>query len=427
MIGIARRWGIGVGYGVCGLLVAAALTTSASAEDLRQRWYFGGNISFLSTTDDIRSNAAIIFTNNFGDDGIPFTGDPNELQGCGGTGQSFSNDPFCDPRPDDLLARDNTIEETFRLDLTAGYGLTSHVSLQLDASYFKGDVGPMDAFTRETFPSADPIDPSRLVRFRDREKDLPLRVGEITEIPVSLTGIVRFRKDSPMNPYIGIGAGIIFTEMDIDPEVGALNNRLAALRIVDVGNENGRSITKPSDAALAAAGNIPFRWPATVEVKDAFEWHVVSGAEYFFNDRFSMVFDARYTFADQEVVIDLGGEDQVDLISFSEELFRSDGSVQIYNPLGQAPNTLCSQAGPTADGCDPNSAGFNGRVRPTGTSANCPTQGDFDKNGQIDRCYGLNPGPSQSGQRAPRQVFVVQGGKIDLTGFSVAVGARFHF
>lgn len=415
------------------LVIGGALGEPAYAEDLKSRWYFGGNVSFLSTTDYIRSNASIIFTNSFGDDGIPFTGDPNELQGCGQRGSgSFSQNPFCDPRPDDLLARETAIEETVKLDVTAGFGITSWLSLQLDGSYFKGDVGPIDAFLRDSYPvGTNPVNPTALNVFRDREVALPITAGEITEIPVSLTGVVRFRKDSPLNPYIGAGAGMIFAEMDVADEVGALNTRLASMRIRGIGTETGKDITPASAGSLRDDGRVPFTHPIEVNVEDAFEWHVVGGAEYFFNDKVSLVFDARYTFADQDVTIGLGGEDQIDLIIYSERLFRSDGSLLIFNESGKAPNTFCRDTPVDANG---HFTGFKcfvpGQPENPEARVTCDRDqvGDWDKDGHLDDlCYGANTAASTSGVRTPDGFVVVQGGEIDLTGFAVAVGMRFHF
>jgi hypothetical protein len=41
---------------------------------------------------------------------------------------------FFDPRPDDTLSRETTLEEGFQFDLNASYGVTPWFSLQLDAS-----------------------------------------------------------------------------------------------------------------------------------------------------------------------------------------------------------------------------------------------------------------------------------------------------
>jgi hypothetical protein len=408
-----------------------AMTSPAHAEDLKNRWYFGGNISFLSTTDDIRSNSAIIIGDP-GDDGIPFTGDPNEDQGCldssiGGSG------PFCDPRPDDLLSRETSIEETFKLELNAGYGLTSWLSLQFDASYFKGDVGPIDAFVRQPFLGTNiPDTPPAFVGLDERV--ISVQAGKITEIPVALSGVIRFRKDSPLNPYLMVGAGMIFAEMDVSSDVAELNARLGQDRIKGVFNETNGDILPTEFAAVKIDGRVPFQWPVTVNVDDAFEWHLGAGAEYFFNDKLSFVFDARYMFADQGVEISLAGEDQVNFLIFSENLFRPDGSVRFFVNTGSAPNTLCTDAEVT----DPNGVvtrGSNCAANdPPDKRVTCgvPAVGDFDNSGAVpgdpDICYNNNLYASPTaGSNRPEGLVVVQGGKIDLSGLSVAVGMRFHW
>jgi len=428
------------------VLVLAA--SPARGEDLRQRWYFGANLSYLSTIDDVRNNAAIIFTEQYGDDGIPFTGDPNEIQGCGQFGSDTFGDPFCDPRPDDLLERDNKIEETFYGMLTAGYGLTSWLNLQMDIGYFEGDMGPVDVFLRDVIPAtsaaADP-NTGDIFRLVDRQISEPAEFGTIREIPITLSGIIRFRKDSPLNPYIGAGLGVVFTDVDVSEDISALNERLASLRIKLVGNEFGRQI---SDAD--SSGNLTNQWFVDAELEDAFQWHLNGGVEYFFNDRFSMIFDARYSFVNQDVHITLGGlQDQVDYIIFPETFFGEDGSTQIFNSSGAAPNTTCLQTynnilaglNPSYSintwnntpegsqfnsfGCEPSDPG-TGNVTPSAGKVQCPNSRDFDADGDTDRCY-ASLFPSPSGQPVPKATLVVQTGDIDLTAFSVAVGARIHF
>jgi outer membrane protein with beta-barrel domain len=408
-------------------LLLLAVTGPARAEDLKSRWYFGGNLSFLSTTDDIRSNAGIII-GPFGDDGIPFTGDPNEEQGCTGAATHV----FCDPRPDDLLARADSVEETFKYDLTAGYGLTSWLSLQLDASYFRGDVGPVDVFLRDSIPAASTSDPTALNTVRRNEFVIPTQAGRLTEIPVSLTGIVRFRKDSPLNPYIGLGGGMIFSQMDRSPDVDRLNIRLTKMRIQDIRNELDDSIVTSSVGNLTADGRVPFTYPLAVNVQDAFEWHLIGGAEYFFNDRFSVVFDARYAFVDKAINLDMRGQDQINLAIFSEGLFRSNGSTKIFNSTGQAPNPLCSDSpnapikGASQNGCPVNPPAAQRVTCDPGAVGDFDGDGNQGGTGGPDFCYNAQI-YTGTGLDGPRGYVVVQGGKIDLSGFSVAVGMRFHF
>ena len=406
------RWARAAIITIAGILVTMGISSPVQAEDLKGRWYFGGNISYLSTTDDIRNNATIIIGSP-GDDGIPFTGDPNEDQGCPEDIKEQSVTLFCDPRGDDLLSREGSIEETFKIDFTAGYGMTSWLSLQLDVSYFKGEVQPLDAFRREALPVAE-FTGSQLtfIEYRDFDQVIPTLAGDITEIPVSLTGIVRFRKDSPLNPYIGLGAGIIFAEMEQSGELEELNERLDSLRVVGITDEFGNDLTSQADVINRANGTIKARHPIHVDVEDAFEWHAAAGAEYFFNDRISMVFDVRYMFADQVIDFDLAGEDQVNYTHFSEGLFHSDGSVKLWNDQGQAPNPQEDVNGNPIGLCDRDSVG------------------DFDGNGLQDACYSqqaVGSHPSRRGSTQPLGVFVVQGGEIDLTGLSIGVGVRWHF
>ena len=88
------------------------------ADDLKGKWYFGANVSFLSTSDSIRSNAAL------------------------------DNDP----RPDDFESQEGAVDEAFKYDLTGGFGLTGWLSLQLDVSYFKSDVSSVRGFLRDALP-----------------------------------------------------------------------------------------------------------------------------------------------------------------------------------------------------------------------------------------------------------------------------------
>jgi hypothetical protein len=312
----------------------------------------------------------------------------------------------------------------------------------MDIGYFQGDLGPVDVFLRDVVPAtsaaADP-NTGLLTRLVDRQISEPTEFGTITEIPITLSGIVRFRKDSPLNPYIGAGLGVVFTDVDVSDDISALNERLGSLRIKLAGNEFGKQI---SDAS--SAGNLPNEWFVEAELGDAFQWHLNGGVEYFFNDRFSMIFDARYSFVNQDVHITLGGfEDQVDYIIFPETFFREDGSVAIFNASGAAPNTSCEQAWANVQaglnpgygvsrfdllGCDPSNP-TQGNITPSasGGAVTCPSSNiDLDGDNKLDRCY-ANLAASPSGQPVPKGTLVVQTGDIDLTAFSVAVGARIHF
>src|SRR5262245_17386849 len=101
--GSGAEWPRGSAVALClrSLVCAGAITLFlpvALAEDLEKKWYFGGSLGFHTTQDEISSNAAMAF----------------------------------DPRPDDFISREVAVEDTIRFDLTAGFGLSKWLSLQLD-------------------------------------------------------------------------------------------------------------------------------------------------------------------------------------------------------------------------------------------------------------------------------------------------------
>jgi outer membrane protein W len=411
--------------------VATALAGSGVglAEDVKGKWYFGGNLGVLVTTDNVRSNAALIIA-PLGADGAPFTGDKGELVSC----QVGRQDTYCDPRPDELLSRQTMLQQTLKLDGTIGYGLTSSVSVQLDTGYYKGNIQNFDVYTVKDVPiSRNPLDvclqlgqnkPCALTGVKRKDLSEPITAGAVTEIPVMVSGIVRFRKDSNFNPYLGAGLGYSFNSLSVDPAVNELNQRLASLHVIQVTDEfgpnYGRILTRDPNTGFPLAdvnGGARFNHYATVALEDGFQWQVVSGAEYFFNDRMSVLFDAKYVLANQNISINMQGEDQIDIDLYTEDLYRPDGSLRVFkNGNSAAPNPF-----------DPNTPGFRffcGLTKP-------PPPSDYDGDGQLDACFipdfsdpELRRDPSKAGLR---ERLIVQGGNIRMSNFAFAFGIRFHF
>ncbi len=346
-------------------------TGSADAGDTTGRWFIGGALGYETTFGSVPNNA----------------------------------DLGADPRPDDFANREITLDDALSWSLSAGFGMTGHLILQADAGYYRDDLGPVDVYLTDAFPvSMNPLDPTN-ISFRNRETSLPTAAGTLTRLPVSLTGIYRFRKDSPVSPYVGAGFGMIFTDWRNSGNLGSLNTRMRNLRIQYVTDEHGKVITPPAYFSLMADGRVPMEYPVDVQVDDAREWHLTAGVEYSLRDRLSLVVDARYLYADQDIVIDLGGQDQVDFHVWSEKLFRPDGSLKYFRNNGGAPN-------PHIDPNDPTSAVITCALN---------TTGDFDHDGhRDDLCYESKLGD-------PKGTFLVQGGRIHLNGLSVRLGARFYF
>ena len=205
------------------LLVCCPATVTAA--ESKGRWFGGGSIAFRSTTDEIRSNAQITL-GPLGDDGLPNTFDPNESSDCAEPASR------CDIRPDYLLNSPTTIEETFQYNLHAGYMPFKWLSAQIDYSWFEADVGPVDAFLSDHYPvAANPFDPVTYINFKDREVRLPLAGGKISETTLSFSVNYHFQVKSFLKPYVGVGAGKIYTDHTPTNEISDFNVRVSRMRI----------------------------------------------------------------------------------------------------------------------------------------------------------------------------------------------------
>jgi opacity protein-like surface antigen len=349
-------------------LAFAASAATVLANPSKDRWWFGASLGYHTTEASITPNAEEEF----------------------------------DFRPDDYISRETAIEDTISYSLSAGFGMTERFTLQVEVGWFEGEIGKIDTYLEDTFPLENPFNPA--VYIDTRQTTESITAGTVTEIPVTLSGVVRFLTDGPFNPYVGAGAGMVFTQIDALDDIVALNDRLDAMRVRAVLDERGNDLTPREFFALRGSGRVPLTHPMTVEVDDAIGFHLMTGLEYFPTDRISIVADLRYTFLDQEVRIDLEGEDEVIFDHFSEVVFRDDGSVKYFRNSPSAPNPMVDPNDPTKGlvGCVANS------------------RGDFDKDGHTDDvCYNTNLGNALGN-------FLVQGGEINLSGFTAQIGMRFH-
>jgi outer membrane protein W len=357
------------------------------AENTKGRWHLGGGFSWVATEDDIRSNAGFVLFNQPGNDGVPDSGDEAII--------------FFDPRPDDTISRETTIEEGFQFDFNASYGVTPWFSLQVDAGYYEADVVQFDTYVREESFYRNPNDPTDVL-FSEAEEDIfvftqsqPITAGTITQIPISLTGVFRFRRDSPLNPYLGIGGGVIIANSSESDALHALDAKLANATMTLKGVPyNYLDFSLCSDPTC-----LPYKG-IKLDVETGSEWHVTGGAEYFFNSNLSLYFDARYTFASSQVNIDVDGSDQ------TQFLFEATADKLIF----------CDD--PSLDGSPFFPVGFD-----RGTDGLFPLPGQDGILGTPDDFPGCRPG---TGTRLSDDI-LVQGGEISLSGLKVGVGIRWYF
>ena len=373
-----------------GMLLLWGAVGGVRAENVKGRFHLGGGFSFVATHDDIRSNAAVVRYGNPGadglmGDGIPDSGDETII--------------FVDRRPDDLLARETTIEEKWRFDLNASYGVLDWMSIQFNAGYYNADIVQLDTYAEVRVPrdaNNDGIISLGEVSLPGTPQSQPIIGGDVTLIPVSFSAIFRFLRDRPLNPYVGVGAGYIFTDVTTSDDLNQRNEVLAGATITTLLGQD------ESEPALEQAPD----WEGiTLELNDSFEWHLLAGAEYFFNSHLSLYVDGGYMFGTEDLRISVSGyPQQVTVLyqSLGDTLpFCTDPSFNYpsLNAIGAGDSSADRRVTASdfaAFSIDPAAAGIAGVCRPgTGTRT--------------------------------QDSLLVQGGKIKLSAWNVGLGLRWYF
>ncbi len=297
------------------LLGSVLAAVPSFAEDTKGKWQFGFGISYYAVTDYIRSNADIAISSGVvGPTGLPPVSSVDE-------------------RPDINILNEPSISDDFKIDFNASYGVTRWLALELMASYFKSQVGNIEFFFRDqttyvanatsegvarmcgpnplgapdscwTYSTNSPV---------DNKVNTFLPVGELTTLPLQISGLVRFRPESPLDPYIGLGLGYTFTDLQHGPEftsrAGEVDNLFVASGYKGDYTKNGQTTNcGPNRDQLCANFD---SGPITAEVSDAFQWHAIAGVDYYVNDKFSFYVDARYAWTSGSVDIRVDGDPQV--------------------------------------------------------------------------------------------------------------------
>jgi len=247
--------------------------------------------------------------------------------------------------------------------------------------------------------------------------------------------VIQFKTRSSAKPYLGVGLGRIYADLNGASDLPAFNERVSKMRVRSIADKFGKDITPRSYHDPYNLAHVPVPHAVTVELSDSSEWHLTGGVEWMLGSRMGVVFDARYTFAPGGIRFNVSGHDQVDLLIWSEKLFRPDGTLHIYSPGAVPPNPRCFDQEYNGLGCDHlHMEPADALVDPEGIYWKtgspqfvCPAVGDFDKDGVIDICYGKNAFPSDKGFTEPRGDLIIQGGEISLTAFTVSIGLRYHF
>ncbi len=292
------------------LALAMSFIPSAQAEDLSGRWQLGGSISWQSTQDSIRSNAAFALFDPLGADGIANTGDEEFL--------------FLDPRRDSLVEREASVDDDIRFDLQVAYGIKSWLSVQLEASYFSTNLIQFDTFVSQT-RYVDNGD--RILVFdgfccvteeRQSTQSQPFVPAEVTQIPITASAVFRFWPEGVWNLFLTAGVGYVFIDIDETERFEQLNRIITNESMLRLSTQQIPLRDDPNQALLellylleSTTGQLEQPDAITIEADDSMQYTLGVGGNYFINSHWAMDFEIRYLLMEQDIKIDVSGYDQL--------------------------------------------------------------------------------------------------------------------
>jgi outer membrane protein W len=297
------------------LLVAIASLVSLSqifAEDTKGKWQFGFGLSYMATVDYIRSNSDLAYA-----------------QTVRGPSGELANVAYVDERPDANILNQPSIRDDFKLDFSASYGLTRWLALEAAASYLEAPVGNIEFYNKDVHqgltgngtattqvrcgPTLDKTcyDYTGILP-NDHKHNNFLPVGQLREVPLHLSGLIRFRPESPFDPYVGAGFGYIMTKFTSSSQFSEKAELVSNMRVSTASEgEFNINTCKREGFPQDVACNDFTPGPLRAQVRDAWEWHAVGGVDYYATDHFSVYVDARYIWTSGALDIRTDGAHQV--------------------------------------------------------------------------------------------------------------------
>jgi outer membrane protein W len=301
------------------LVLAAALLAvhPALAEDTKGKWQFGFGFTYFATSDYIRSNSDIAIAT-----------------ATAGNSTGLPPVTSVDPRPDQNMLNEPTVHDDFRFDVKASYGLTRWLAVEVLAGYMTTTVGNIEYYYEDqqisyqgpgalvsNAPFCGPNQDQQCFDYKTNAPSTTIHnlfvpVGTITEKPLQLSALVRFRPESPLDPYIGLGIGYLFTDLKTGDEFNAKSQDISNL-IVSSASE-GEYTDSNKATKLPAFGQPGFQVaPMMATVSSGMTWHAIGGVDYFLNQHVAFFLDARFTWTDAAVNITTDGAHQVQLSTYS--------------------------------------------------------------------------------------------------------------
>jgi outer membrane protein W len=303
-----------ISTGLPALVAIASLVSlsQAFAEDTKGKWQFGFGLSYMATVDYIRSNADLAYA-----------------QTERGPGGELASVAYVDERPDSNILNQASIRDDFKLDFSASYGLTRWLALEAAVSYLEAPVGNIEFYNKDvhqglagngsasTELQCGPDISSTCYDYtgmlpNDHKHNLFLPVGQLREIPVMLSGLIRFRPESPLDPYIGAGFGYIMTKMTTSSQFNETADLVSGMRVATA-SEGEFTINRCNREGLPIDVGCTDFTPGTIQanIHNTYEWHMAGGVDYYATDHFSVYVDAKYVWTSGALDIRTDGAHQV--------------------------------------------------------------------------------------------------------------------
>jgi|GEM_PF-3070237 len=357
-------------------LAVVALPAVAHAEDVEKKFRIGLSAGFYNTQDEIRSPSANTLTLTDADD------QPVAV--------------IIDPRNDNAAIGDLTIEPGFRGTLSGSYGFNRFFVLEGSVGYQKSDVGDIEVqawFNRRVLEESE-----------EYHFDVfPVAAGTMTQIPIQLTALARFRPKANLNPYLGGGVGYTVVGFDASPELDQLSIRMD--RAVGGLAPLSNSINGAVAPSVPGTNELRDLSGAHVEAHDTFEWHLAGGMEYTIRRKWTAFLDARYIFASRSFSIGFNGGQSLGLtVPQRTEHIDTAFALQAYGPFYLPAEGLVD-------------AGHIGPLPGSPPTTDCSNPANFRLCGFVFEPDGdTDPG-----------MYYVQGGTIKYGGVSLQIGVRYTF
>jgi outer membrane protein W len=247
----------------CKLALAAGVLfamTTVSAEDVEKKLRLAISIGGFDGSDNAHSPSANIRTVLDENENFLLT--------------------ISDPRNDAGAISDFGLEPQYVGTFSASYAFNPYWYIEGSVGYRRGDVGNV-----EVQAQFQGVEPTGVENFAFRIFNL--KGGTLSQIPLQLTGGIRFRPKAALNPYLCAGVGYTLNGFDPSNDLNdlstAMNNAAGSFAPVNI-----------FGAGFEAAGPTTELTGITVEAPDAPEWHLGAGVEVTFKKHWVVFADARY-------------------------------------------------------------------------------------------------------------------------------------